>query len=186
MGKLARLFPAGGLLSLALFLCAFNSADNFVSIQISVKDQKLYLFKGKKAVKAYPVSTSKYGIGNLQGSNRTPLGRHRIARKIGSGAPLYTIFRERVQTSKTIRPNLTRTPVPGDYITTRILWLEGLETGKNRGGQVDSFKRFIYIHGTPDEGLIGTPASHGCIRMKNKDVAELFDFVPFGAAVYIV
>ncbi len=160
-----------------IFLCGFSFSDQTVWISVSVKEQKLYLVKGKKVVKTYPVSTSKYGVGNVEGSNQTPTGRHRIAKKIGGGAPLGTIFKDRKNTHKIIPPNRTLTPVPGDYVTTRILWLEGLEPGVNRGGRVDSMKRCIYIHGTPDEGLIGRPASHGCIRMKNKDVAELFDLV---------
>ena len=181
-----RLSALAGLLFLVLFFSAFRSSGTPVSIRVSVKEQKLYLFKGPKVVKVYPVSTSQYGTGSIQGSNRTPLGHHRVARKIGAGVPLNTIFRERANTRRTIAPNPAKKPVSGDYITTRILWLEGLEPGKNRGAGVDSFERCIYIHGTPDEGLIGTPASHGCIRMKNKDVAELFNFVPYGTPVWIV
>lgn len=173
-------------LALVFLLSPSVFADASVRLKISVADQKLYLLKNDRVVKNYPVSTSKYGTGNREGSFKTPLGRHRVARKIGAGAPLGTIFKERRNTGETIRPSLSKAPVPGDYVTTRILWLEGLEPGKNRGGEVDSFKRYIYIHGTPDEGLIGTPASHGCIRLKNEDAADLFERVPFGTRVDIV
>lgn len=172
---------------LCLWVCADSALaqNNAPEIRISVSQQKLYLVQGTKIIRQYPISTSVYGIGNIEGSYRTPLGRHRVARKIGDGAPPGTIFKERRNTKKTVKINTTLTPTPGDYVTTRILWLEGLQPGVNRGGKVDSFNRCIYIHGTPDEGLIGRPASHGCIRMKNKDVIELFDLVPFGTLVTI-
>jgi lipoprotein-anchoring transpeptidase ErfK/SrfK len=150
-------------------------------IQIEISKQKLYLIRGNKPIKIYPVSTSKYGIGSIHGSSKTPLGLHRIASKVGRNARLGTIFKRRRNTGKIARINKDG----GDLITTRILRLEGLQKGINKGKGVDSFKRCIYIHGTPEEKLIGKPASHGCIRMKNRDMIELFDLVKKGMRVKI-
>lgn len=160
-------------------------AASQVSVLVRVSEQKLYLIRDGKVIREYPVSTSKFGIGNKAGSFKTPLGRHRVAEKIGEGAPLYTIFKERVNTRKLAVIERTLKGAPYDDVTTRILWLEGLEPGINRGPGIDSKQRFIYIHGTPSEGLIGRPASNGCVRMYNKDVIELFDLVPAGAPVLI-
>lgn len=159
-------------------------ADN-LRLEVAVSKQKMVLFDGERPIKEYVVSTSRYGLGNRLASNKTPLGRHRIAKKIGEGAPLGAIFKSRVFTGKVSAINLSDRPGLEDRVTSRILWLEGLEKGVNRGGRVDSFRRCIYIHGTPDEGLIGRPASHGCIRMKNKEVIELFDRVPLGTPILI-
>lgn len=157
-----------------------------VSVIVRVSEQKLYLIENGKVVRQYPVSTSKFGIGNQAGSYRTPLGRHRVAEKIGAGAPIRTIFKERVNTGKLAAIERTLKGAPYDDVTTRILWLEGLEPGVNRGPGIDSKERFIYIHGTPSEGLIGRPASNGCVRMYNEDVIELFDRVPEGTPVLIL
>lgn len=154
-------------------------------IKVKVFEQKLYLLENGKIVKSYPVSTSKYGIGNREGSNQTPLGRHKIVNKIGGNAAWGTIFKERKNTGKTIRDKGAVGPEDKDLVTTRIMRLEGLEKGVNKGSGIDSFERCIYIHGTPEEDLIGTPASHGCIRMKNSDVIELFDNVELGTPVTI-
>jgi hypothetical protein len=154
-------------------------------LRVSVANQTLSVVRGTQVVKVYPVSTSKYGTGGRQLSNKTPLGRHVIAKKIGAGAPPLTVFKNRAAVGRLSRVNLTREPVKQDLVTSRILWLKGLEPGVNLGKRVDSFHRFIYIHGTADEGLIGTPASHGCIRMKNRDVMELFDLVDVGTPVTI-
>lgn len=172
-------------------LCASAWAESAAlsdstAIVISVSRQQLYLYKNGKFDRKYPVSTSKLGIGSLQNSQKTPLGRHFIAKKIGAGAPSGMIFKNRISTGKTARINKTVRPSGEDHVTSRILWLKGLEPGKNQGGRVDSYHRFIYIHGTPDEGLIGRPASHGCVRMTNADVIDLFDRAPRGAAVEIV
>jgi lipoprotein-anchoring transpeptidase ErfK/SrfK len=156
-----------------------------VNIIVRISDQKLFLIENGKVVRQYPVSTSKFGIGSQAGSFKTPLGRHRVAEKIGRGAPLYTIFKERVNTRKLAVIDRTLKGAPYDDVTTRILWLEGLEPGVNRGAGIDSKERFIYIHGTPSEGLIGRPASNGCVRMYNEDVIELFDRVPEGTPVLI-
>ena len=155
-------------------------------LKVSISEQKLFLLRDDRIIREYSVSTSKYGAGSRQLSNQTPLGKHVIAKKIGADAPLLAIFRNRIQTGEIAKPNLSKIPVTDDLITTRILWLRGLEPGVNSGKRVDSFHRLIYIHGTPEEGLIGAPGSHGCIRMKNRDVADLFDRVETGAPVEIV
>jgi lipoprotein-anchoring transpeptidase ErfK/SrfK len=153
---------------------------------VNVRTQTLSVFRGQRFVTRYPISTAALGVGNREASYRTPLGRHRVHRKFGAGAPLGTVFRSRVNT-RTVAPILTDpVDVEEDLILTRILWLDGLEPGLNKGPGIDSRERFIYIHGTNEEGLIGTPASHGCIRMRNRDVVALFDLLPRGAEVEIV
>ena len=153
-------------------------------IIVSISEQKLFLYKNDVLVKQYPVSTSKYGVGNTQGSNTTPLGRHVIISKIGRNAKVCEILRSRRRTHRIAGSQST---IAGkDYITTRILRLAGLEHGINKGKGIDSCRRCIYIHGTPHEHLIGTPASHGCIRMKNKDIIALFDIVPRNTLVEII
>ncbi|OQW91843.1 MAG: hypothetical protein BWK79_16025 [Beggiatoa sp. IS2] len=153
------------------------------SIVVNISEQMLYLYAGDNVVVSYPISTSKYGIGSEAGSNKTPLGQHIIVSKIGEGAVEGTIFKSRVNTGKIAVMNA---PGAGDLVTTRILWLKGLEPGKNAGGQVDSYNRFIYIHGTAEEKFIGKPASHGCIRMKNTDVVDLFNRVLEDTLVNII
>jgi lipoprotein-anchoring transpeptidase ErfK/SrfK len=156
-------------------------ADNFQLI-VSIADQKLYFYKKGKLIRTYRVSTSKYGIGNKNNSFKTPLGKHLISSKIGRKARLNSIFKDRRNTKKISKLG---SDFDKDLITTRILRLQGLEPGKNKGEGIDTFDRGIYIHGTAEEHLIGKPASHGCIRMKNKDIAELFDLVPRGTVVDI-
>jgi len=157
--------------------------SNQYAIVVSISKQKLYLIKGKRIIKRYPVSTSKYGIGNKQGSYKTPLGLHRIVGKIGKNARIGEVFKSRRRTKKIAKFNRER--VKQDLITTRILRLKGLEKGINKGEDIDSYKRCIYIHGTPQENLIGKPASHGCVRMKNRDIIELFNLLKRGTLVYI-
>lgn len=158
-------------------------------IDIDSRLQRLYLWEpdpeGDRLIREYPVSTAKNGLGEQDGSYCTPRGRHRIAEKIGTGQPLYAVFKARVPTGEAWSRELAAKKPDCDWILTRILWLEGLEEGKNKGGTVDSHSRYIYIHGTDEEHLTGTPASHGCIRMKNEDVAELFDMVDEGTEVRI-
>ena len=156
-----------------------------VSLQVSVQEQKLTVWRDGRRLRTYPVSTSRYGTGSAEGSYKTPLGSHRVARKIGAGASPMTVFKDRVPTGSIAALDLSREGSKVDLITSRILWLEGLEPGKNRGPGIDSFDRFIYIHGTNSEGRIGSPASIGCIRMRNADVIELFDLVPAGTAVTV-
>src|SRR4030042_2842002 len=146
------------------------------------KKQKMYVIHHGKVIKRYSVSTSKYGVGNKEGSNKTPLGWHRIKKKIGSKARPGEVFINRRRTGK-IAENFKNCP---DLITSRILFLEGLEPGVNKGKGIDSFQREIYIHGTAEEHLIGKPASHGCIRMKNRDIIELFDKTHINSLVWII
>lgn len=158
--------------------------DTVVVVRIS--EQRLYLLEAGEVAHSYPVSTSRYGIGNRQDSYRTPLGVHRIADKIGDGVPPGTIFKRRK--SKGEIAEILRGDVAGqhDFVTSRILWLTGLEPGVNRGPGIDSHDRFIYIHGTHAEGRIGQPASYGCVRMTNRDVIELYGRLVVDNLVVIV
>ncbi len=155
------------------------------TIIVSIVEQKLLLVKNREIVKSYPISSSAYGVGNKAGSNKTPLGTHSISHKIGDGAEIGTVFRSRANTRQIATIYTDKTDVEDDLVTTRIMWLQGMESGVNKGKGIDSHARYIYIHGTPEEGLIGAPASHGCIRMKNHDVVELFDAVRKGTLVEI-
>lgn len=159
--------------------------ENEIFIIVSIARQKLYLLKGKKIIEIYDVSTSKYGIGNKKGSFKTPTGTHRVYKKIGENAKIGTIFRFRRPTNEIAEICTLKRCSEEDIITTRIIWLEGLEEGINKGGDVDTKERCIYIHGTPEEGLIGTPSSHGCIRMRNKDIIKLFNLIKEGTIVEI-
>ncbi|MEO6181797.1 MAG: L,D-transpeptidase [Verrucomicrobiota bacterium] len=129
--------------------------------------------------KKYRCSTSRFGIGEVAGSNMTPRGLHRIAEKIGDGCPIGAVFKER----KIV--GYTSQGFPDAAITTRIMWLEGLEPGFNRGGNVDSYARYIYIHGTGNESTIGHPASHGCVHLAAEDLIPLYDKLPIGTLVWI-
>ncbi len=152
-------------------------------ITVSIADQTLYQRRKTGVWYAYPVSTAEAGVGNMRGSLMTPLGRHRICARIGDGLPIYTVFRGRrpVGIYDPAHDNPAR-----DWILTRILWLEGMQTGVNRRGRVDTKSRFIYIHGTHAEDRIGVPASHGCIRMRNPDMMDLFEHSHVGETVRIV
>jgi len=144
---------------------------------ISVKDQKLMLLQGNAKVATYPVSTSKFGLGDRWGSLATPLGILQVAQKIGDRAPLGAVFHNRRFTGEILRPN-----APGrDPVITRIIWLRGLESAN-----AHAFSRCIYIHGTPEERTIGRPASYGCIRMKSGDIAALYNQLPLGTTVQIL
>lgn len=146
------------------------------SIVVSVPDQTLALIDDGVVIARFPVSTSKFGLGDGSGSYATPLGTMAIASKIGGNAPLGTVFKSRKPTGEILRPN-----APGrDPIVTRILWLRGLEKQNAR-----AFARDIYIHGTPEERLIGRPASYGCIRMRSRDVAQLFAAVGVGTKIEV-
>jgi lipoprotein-anchoring transpeptidase ErfK/SrfK len=152
---------------------------------VSLAAQTLELLRGDEVVKVYPVSTSKHGAGELAGSFKTPRGRHVVRAKIGAGAPLNAVFRGRRPTGEIYTPELARAYPDRDWILTRILWLSGTEIGKNRLGEVDTMRRYIYIHGTPDTEPLGRPSSIGCIRMANRDIVELFDSVEAGTIVDI-
>ena len=171
------------ILTLLLF-SAITYAES-AHIEVDISEQRLYLIENNLIKASYPISTSKYGEGSIQNSFKTPLGEHSIKEMIGEEAKINTIFTSRINTkrSATIIDQLEDTD--NDYVTSRIMWLDGEEDGFNKGGNVDSFRRYIYIHGTHEEGLIGTKASHGCIRMFNYDVIELFNLVNIGTKVLI-
>lgn len=171
-------FPLASLLSLlALSSCGSTSSDSRNKMIVSVRDQKMLLMRDGKPIKSYQISTSKFGVGDTPSSNRTPLGRMKVAKKIGGGQPAGAVFKSRRPTGEVIKPN-----APGrDPIISRILWLTGTQS-ENR----NAFRRFIYIHGTPEHSRLGTPASYGCIRMGSKDVVDLYDRVGTGADVYVI
>ncbi|MGR9043817.1 MAG: L,D-transpeptidase family protein [Gammaproteobacteria bacterium] len=155
-------------------------------LDISLKTQQLSLIEEDGRIeRVYPVSTAKNGPGELRGSECTPRGRHKIRAKIGAGLPLNSVFKARRPTGEIYTPALGRQYPERDWILTRILWLSGLEPGRNRYGPVDTAWRYIYIHGCPDELMNGRPESHGCIRMHNTDMLELFDCVAANTEVYI-
>lgn len=154
-------------------------------IEISIAQQKLRLYEGQTLVKQWSVSTARVGAGQQEGSGCTPTGLHRIRLKIGADAPINSVFVGRRQTGEIYSAKLAQTYPDRDWILTRILWLQGLEWGHNRGGQLDTLRRYIYIHGTPDTEPMGQPASHGCIRMRNTDLLELFEQVDTDTLVRI-
>jgi hypothetical protein len=156
---------------------AIAPPDTSNQLIISVRDQKLMLLRNGSKVAIYPVSTSMFGLGDAWGRMTTPLGYLAVEKKIGDNVPVGAVFHKRRLTGEVLQPN-----APGrDPITTRIIWLRGLEAQN-----AHAYQRCIYIHGTPEEKKIGQPASYGCIRMKSKDVAELYDQVPLGAVVQII
>lgn len=156
-----------------------------MNVIIDIKKQKLQLFDNKNLIKSYLVSTAKKGTGEENGSEKTPCGQHIIRAKIGAAAKPNTIFVARRPTGEIYKPELRVQFPDRDWILTRILWLSGLEVGKNRLNNVDTFRRFVYIHGSPDEVEMGKPGSRGCIRMRNKDIVELFDLVNIKDSVLI-
>lgn len=168
-----RLWLAGAF-ALLLAGCAEDTKHR---ILISTSSQRMIVLREGNLIAEYPISTSKFGIGDSPGSNATPLGLLKVRKKIGGNAPAGAVFKSRKQTGEILPVN-----APGrDPIVTRILWLEGLEPQNH-----NAYDRFIYIHGTPEERNLGTPASYGCIRMRSRDVVELFNIVGVGARVKIV
>src|SRR6516162_11664710 len=164
-------------LLIAVLLASCAAPDTQHHIVISTRDQKLALLDRGNLIAAYRVSTSKFGLGDRPGSKSTPLGQLQIAEKIGDNAPPGAVFKDRRRTGEVVLANS-----PGrDPIVTRILWLRGLERQN-----ANAFTRDIYIHGTPEEWRIGLPASYGCIRMRSRDIINLYDIVGIGAAVTIV
>ncbi len=155
-------------------------------VAISVARQLLELFDdGGNLLASYPVSTARKGVGEQSGSNQTPRGKHIIRAKIGAGCAPNTIFVGRRPTGELWTPELAAAHPGKDWILTRILWLSGCELGKNRLGSCDTMRRYIYIHGSPESARIGHPGSHGCIRMRNQDIIEFFDWVPVYTVVDI-
>ena len=154
-------------------------------IHISISQQRLTLNEGGKSVCDYPVSTAQQGAGEKSGSEQTPRGWHRVRARIGQGCETGTVFIGRRPTGEIYSQELARQNPGRDWILTRILWLCGSEPGKNRLGDVDSMRRYIYIHGCPDSEPMGEPRSHGCVRMRNRDLIKLFERVPAGMPVLI-
>ncbi len=155
-------------------------------IEISIARQQLSLLDERGAVlKGYTVSTARNGAGEMRGSYCTPRGRHVVRAKIGRDAPVNTVFVARRPTGELWTPELQARYPGRDWILTRILWLSGCEPGLNRLGPVDTMRRYIYIHGSPDSVPMGKPGSIGCVRMRNPDIIELFDLVPAGTPVLI-
>jgi hypothetical protein len=156
-------------------------------VLIVASEQKQYLLYQGEAIQQYAISTSEFGLGSKAGSNKTPLGVHIVKKKYGTRAKMGTIFKARANTGR-IAKILTEEGKrsKADNVTTRILWLSGLEKGINQGGKVDSHRRYIYIHGTDEEGRLGSPASHGCIRMNNQDVIDLYQKIEIGTLVVII
>ena len=173
------------ILLVLILLISYKVDANDRSIVIDISQQRLYLYQGKVLEASFPVSSSKYGEGSKENSFKTPLGEHIIKEMIGEGAKINTIFTSRINTTRPAKVINEAEDSKSDYVTSRIMWLDGLEDGQNKGGNVDSYKRYIYIHGTHEEGLIGLKASHGCIRMFNEDVIELFNMVKIGTKVLI-
>ena len=157
-----------------------------LKIRIDTEKQTLELLDESRLVRRYPVSTAKNGVGEISGSFCTPRGNHLVRAKIGAGLPENTVFVRRRPTGETYSDDLGRQFPERDWILSRILWLSGCEPGFNRLGEVDTMRRYIYIHGTADESAIGSPVSHGCVRMRNQDIIELFELVPAGTPVEIV
>ena len=155
-----------------------------INININLQLLDLVDYNGN-ILKQYLISSAKNGVGELNGSVCTPRGRHIIRAKIGAGQPLNAVFIERRPTGEVYSPELAGRSPGRDWILTRILWLSGCEPGFNRLGKVDTMRRAIYIHGSPDTAEMGKPGSHGCIRMRNQDIVELFDLVPVRAQVRI-
>ena len=159
-------------------------------IVISIAQQTLTVYRRQKVIAEYPISTAKNGIGSQQDSGCTPLGQHIIAEKIGGNAPSHTVFIGRIATGEIYNAELGALNPKRDWILSRILWLSGIEEGFNKGsnsqGGCDTYHRYIYIHGTPESEPMSVPLSHGCIRMRNEDIIELFDQIAEGISVTIV
>ena len=160
----------------AVLIGMIGCADKAHQIVVSVPEQRMVVLDEGVPMAFYPVSTSKFGVGDQPGSCATPLGELEIAKKVGAGAPLGAVFKNREATGEVLQPD-----APGRHpVVTRLLWLRGREAGN-----ANAHNRYIYIHGTPEERRIGTPASYGCVRMRSRDVVKLYDEVGNGARVYI-
>lgn len=158
-----------------------------MKLQVSIARQHMALLgEDGQLLREYTISTAKNGAGEESGSYRTPRGKHIVRAKIGGGCPENSVFVRRRPTGEIWTPELFEQYPGRDWILTRILWLSGCEPGRNRLGCVDTMRRYIYIHGSPDLAEMGKPGSHGCIRMRNADVVELFDLVPVYTPVEII
>jgi L,D-transpeptidase YbiS len=156
-----------------------------MKIDIDLSRQRLRLQEGERVLREFAISTGANGPGEIQGSGCTPRGRHVVRAKIGAGAPPNAVFVRRRHTGELWSSELHQRHPRRDWILTRILWLSGREPGRNRLGCVDTFRRYIYLHGTPAATPLGRPGSNGCVRMKNEDILELFELVPAGTEVEI-
>jgi len=169
-----------------------QKANNYISTDysellfVSIENQKMYHIKEGAIVKKYIISSSEYGTGSEAGSNKTPLGLHKVNEKYGDKTPINGRMIGRVFYGQIATLYNDTTKSKTDDVTSRIFWLEGLEKGKNKGEGIDSYKRYIYIHGTSEEGRLGRPASHGCIRMKNNEVIDLYKTIAIGTLVLIL
>ncbi len=199
MNKLRYLF-----LILVIFCYSFSSSelnialfiDDYISIKydiqlktylfVSIKRQEIFLISDGQTLKSYPISSAKNGVGEVANSEQTPLGLHAVKQKIGDNLPKAAILKERSYTGEIATIITDSIDIDKDDVTSRILWLTGMEKGINKGGAVDSYNRYIYIHGTAEEGLIGQPASHGCIRMNNDDIIELYNLIAEDTPVLIL
>lgn len=152
---------------------------------VNLKQQIMDVYEGENHIRQYRVSTGKKGIGEISGSEQTPRGRHKIRAKIGHQQAENTVFIGRRPTGEIYQPSMRKEHPHRDWILTRIMWLSGLEPGFNRLGNVDTMRRYIYIHGCPDEDEMGIPSSHGCVKMRNSDIIELFDLIPVGTEVLL-
>ena len=164
----------------------YISTDYSELLFVSIENQKMYHIKEGAIVKKYIISSSEYGTGSEAGSNKTPLGLHKVKEKYGDETPINGRMIGRVFYGQIATLYNDKTKSKTDDVTSRIFWLEGLENGKNKGEGIDSYKRYIYIHGTSEEGRLGTPASHGCIRMKNNEVIDLYKTIAIGTLVLIL
>lgn len=162
-----------------------NEKHNEKLIDIDINKQQLTLLQDRNIVACYNISTAKNGVGQKMGSECTPLGNHSIRAKIGAEAKENAVFIGRRESGEIFNDELRQNHPDRDWILTRILWLSGLEKGKNRGGEVDTMRRYIYIHGCPDSDSFASPSSHGCVKMRNNDIIELFNNVNAGIRVLI-
>lgn len=179
--------PKQGLIDLLMEYMQVRYPEHAVDgdlLYISVHRQTLFHVRNGALLTEYPIATATNGLGAEQDSYRTPTGLHRITEKVGDGVPPLGILKDRTFTGELADPDFAG--VDKDWITSRILWLSGLEPGTNQGGAVDSHDRYIYIHGTANERSVGTPSSKGCIRMRNADVIALYDQVPVNALVVVL
>ncbi|WP_197723401.1 L,D-transpeptidase [Thiomicrorhabdus aquaedulcis] len=156
-----------------------------IGLDISLSQQMLSVYQAGQLIKTYSVSTAKNGAGSQKNSYKTPLGRHIVRAKIGGGLPINSVLVGRRPTGELYSPQLAQHAPQRDWILTRILWLSGKEPGLNRLGEVDTMQRYIYVHGTPDSEPLGVALSHGCVRMRNADIIELFELTPLFTEVNI-